>query len=95
MLKKVLKLPTFASYRARLSQQVSDPRSVISKSDVVIDFTFPQATVTHALIAAECAEAAFVAGTTGLTQEQEASLAKAAESIPLVYAPNMSLVGLI
>ena len=69
---------------------VSDPRIVISKSDVVIDFTFPEATVTHALIAAECGTA-FVAGTTGLTPEQEAGLARAAESISLVYAPNMSL----
>ncbi|WP_193172406.1 4-hydroxy-tetrahydrodipicolinate reductase [Nisaea nitritireducens] len=69
---------------------VSDPRSVISASDVVIDFTLPEVTVAHARIAAECGTA-FVAGTTGLTPEQEADLAEAAKTIPLVYAPNMSL----
>lgn len=69
---------------------VSDPRAVISSSDVVIDFTLPAVTVEHARIASECGTA-FVAGTTGLTPEQEAALADAAKNIPLVYAPNMSL----
>lgn len=68
----------------------SDARSVIAEADVVIDFTLPDATVAHARIAAECGTA-FVAGTTGLTPEQESALAEAATSISLVYAPNMSL----
>lgn len=68
----------------------SDARSVIEEADVVIDFTLPDVTVAHARIAAACGTA-FVAGTTGLTPAQEAALAEAAESISLVYAPNMSL----
>lgn len=69
---------------------VSDARAVISGSDVVIDFTLPDVTVSNARIAADCGTA-FVAGTTGLSAEQESFLEEAAKTIPLVYAPNMSL----
>ncbi|WP_323797907.1 4-hydroxy-tetrahydrodipicolinate reductase [Nisaea sp.] len=85
-----VEIATLCQLHGEMVKTVSDPRSVISASDVVIDFTLPEVTVAHARIAAECGTA-FVAGTTGLTPEQEADLAEVAKTIPLVYAPNMSL----
>jgi 4-hydroxy-tetrahydrodipicolinate reductase len=41
--------------------------------------------------AAQDAGKAFILGTTGLTDEEAASVHAAAESIPIVWAPNMSL----
>ena len=43
---------------------------MIANVDVVIDFTVPAATAEHARLAAQ-AEAALIAGTTGLNAEQE------------------------
>ncbi len=57
---------------------------------VVIDFTAPEATVAAA---AKCAElgAPIVSGTTGLTPEQQAKLAEAAQTVPVLWSPNMSI----
>lgn len=58
--------------------------------DVLIDFTGPAATLTHA---AACAASgrAMVIGTTGLDQAQKAALAAAATRTPIVFAANMSV----
>jgi 4-hydroxy-tetrahydrodipicolinate reductase len=68
----------------------ADPVELFAKADAVIDFTAPAATVAHAELAAQ-AQAAFVIGTTGLSEEQNAAIAKAAFHAPIVQAPNMSL----
>ena len=59
-------------------------------SDVVLEFTSPQATAEHAALAAKLGKA-MVIGTTGLSPEQGDVVREAARSIPIVWAPNMSL----
>jgi 4-hydroxy-tetrahydrodipicolinate reductase len=58
--------------------------------DVLVDFSLPDATES---IVAVCVEKAIplVCATTGLRPEQTATLERAAATIPLVWAPNMSL----
>lgn len=69
---------------------VGDPGQLIAASDAVIDFTSPAATVSHAMLAAT-AKKVLVVGTTGLSADDEAQLARAADSTPVVYAPNFSV----
>jgi 4-hydroxy-tetrahydrodipicolinate reductase len=57
--------------------------------DVVVDFTAPDAAVSHARQAAR-ARVAFVTGVTGLDAAQTAALRAAASAIPIVHAPNLS-----
>ncbi|MBX3274046.1 MAG: 4-hydroxy-tetrahydrodipicolinate reductase [Sandaracinaceae bacterium] len=59
-------------------------------ADVVIDFTTPDGTE---LVATACAAsgAALVSGTTGLHAAAEDALRRAAASVPVVHAPNMSV----
>ena len=59
-------------------------------SDVVIEFSTPEATVAHARLAGETGHA-HVIGTTGLGADQEADLRQAAQHAAIVHAPNMSL----
>ena len=63
---------------------------VRSKPDVVIDFSVPEAAIE---IARWCHDhnTALVAATTGINDEQQHELARAAGQIPLLWAPNMSL----
>ncbi len=58
--------------------------------DVLIEFTTPSATMEHVH---RCNDAgkAIVIGTTGLTDDHKLELQKAAESIGIVAAPNMSV----
>lgn len=69
---------------------VDDTSAAAAASDVLVDFTVPAAAAGHAAAAAESG-AALVIGTTGLEPEQTAALEAAASSVPIVYAPNMSL----
>ena len=59
-------------------------------AEAVIDFTFHTAVVGNLRRAVENRQA-YVLGTTGLTEEEKAAVAQAARSIPIVWAPNMSL----
>jgi 4-hydroxy-tetrahydrodipicolinate reductase len=61
-----------------------------ARVDVVIDFSMPEGL---AKIAEICGERgiALVAATTGLSKEQHAIVTTAAQSAPIVMAPNMSL----
>ena len=67
-----------------------DPLEVFAKSQAVIDFTSPEATVAHAALAAQ-ARAVHVIGTTGLDAGHLAKLAAAARHCTIVRAGNMSL----
>jgi 4-hydroxy-tetrahydrodipicolinate reductase len=58
--------------------------------DVIIDFSIPAGAEAAVKIGLENS-VALVAATTGLTAEQKAMVEAAAESIPIVWAPNMSL----
>jgi 4-hydroxy-tetrahydrodipicolinate reductase len=59
-------------------------------SDVVLEFTSPIATAEHAALAAKLGKP-MVVGTTGLSPEQGDAVRQAAASVPIVWAPNMSL----
>jgi 4-hydroxy-tetrahydrodipicolinate reductase len=67
-----------------------DVRRVLSDSDVAIEFTAPEATATHAALAAELGRP-IVIGTTGLSGDQETAIRQAAERVPVVWAANTSL----
>jgi len=69
----------------------NNSEAVFDASDAVLEFSVPAATIAHAPMAAEHG-AAHVIGTTGLSAEQEAVLADAANHTPIMYAPNMSVV---
>src|SRR5213080_3075409 len=68
----------------------ADARQVLRDSDVAIDFTTPDATATHAALAAELGRP-IVIGTTGLSGDQEKAVRRAAERVPVVWAANTSL----
>jgi len=61
-----------------------------AEADAVIDFSLPEATVA---LVETCLEkrVPLVCATTGLDEEQKGRLHTAAEQIPLLWAPNMSL----
>lgn len=69
---------------------VSTLSEVVDAFDVLIDFTRPEATLSH-LEQCRAAGRRMVIGTTGFTPEQKAAIGKAALDIPLVFAPNMSV----
>ena len=58
--------------------------------DVLIDFTMPQASLDHLAFCVEN-NAAIVIGTTGFSNEQKQEIELASRSIPVVFAPNMSV----
>src|SRR6059058_6179144 len=68
----------------------ADARQVLRDSDVAIDFTTPDATASHAALAAELGRPVVI-GTTGLSGEQETAIRHAAERVPVVWAANTSL----
>lgn len=68
----------------------ADIATGIRGADVLIDFTRPAATHDH-LAACVQAGVAAVVGTTGLSESDKHSLARFADSIPIVFAPNMSV----
>ncbi|MGB9713202.1 4-hydroxy-tetrahydrodipicolinate reductase [Dissulfurimicrobium hydrothermale] len=63
---------------------------VIDEGDVLIDFTFHEATLNHARIAAG-AKKPMVIGTTGLSAAEIDEIRNLARSFPCVLAPNMSV----
>lgn len=62
----------------------------VEQFDVLIDFTQPDCSLDY-LETCRQAGKAIVIGTTGYSNEQRAVIAKAAEEIPVVLAPNMSV----
>src|SRR5690606_2489717 len=65
-----------------------DARAAIAAADCVIDFTRPEGTLGHLALARELGKA-MVIGTTGFDAAGKAAIAAAAESVPVVFAPNM------
>lgn len=58
--------------------------------DVLIDFTTHTAAIANVTAALQAGKG-FVLGTTGLSPEESQAIRDAAEEIPIVWAPNMSL----
>jgi 4-hydroxy-tetrahydrodipicolinate reductase len=67
-----------------------DTAATMAAGDVIIDFTFHEATMGFARQAAELKKA-MVIGTTGLSKENLAELAELAKNFPCVQAPNMAV----
>ena len=68
----------------------SDLRSGLATAQVLIDFTRPAGTLTHAALCRELG-VRLVVGTTGFTDAQKAEIAEHAKHIAIVMAPNMSV----
>lgn len=67
-----------------------DPHEAARASDVLIDFSTPEALAAN-LEAAKAAGIGIVIGTTGLAAEHEAAIADASALVPVLRAANMSL----
>ena len=67
-----------------------DAAAALAGSDVLIDFTRPEATLAH-LVLCRSRGTAMVIGTTGFTAEQKETIREAAADIGIVFAPNMSV----
>jgi 4-hydroxy-tetrahydrodipicolinate reductase len=68
----------------------ADIRTGLAKAQVLIDFTRPEGTMAHLAVCRELG-VGLVIGTTGFTDAQKAEIAQAAQTIPIVMAPNMSV----
>jgi 4-hydroxy-tetrahydrodipicolinate reductase len=75
---------------ANAVQISDDPKAVLSRCEVAIDFTTPAATLEVMRAAAE-AGVAYVCGTTGFSDAQRAEIGDLAARIPIVHAPNFSV----
>lgn len=73
----------------KLSVVLSDDLNAAT-FDVLIDFTAPEATLMNVEICRKM-QKSIVIGTTGLNDDQKNILRDAAASIPIVFAPNMSV----
>ncbi len=63
---------------------------IIAQGDVIIDFTMPQATLTHLRFAVKETKG-MVIGTTGFNNEELSEIERLANSIPCLLSPNMSV----
>lgn len=66
-----------------------DPRE-IKNCDCLIEFTNPSATIEHLSFLVKFNKSAVI-GTTGLDEVQQEKVKEAAEIIPIVFSPNMSV----
>lgn len=69
---------------------VSDLAASQEKFDVLIDFTRPAVTLQNLEICRQNGKA-IVIGTTGFSDEEKQQIHAAAEQVPVVFAPNMSV----
>ncbi|CAB3777282.1 4-hydroxy-tetrahydrodipicolinate reductase [Pararobbsia alpina] len=67
-----------------------DIEAVLSQSEYLIDFTRPEGTLAHLAVARRHG-VKMIVGTTGFGEAQKAELAAAAQSLAIVFAPNMSV----
>ena len=75
----------------RLNVPVVDSLAAVTGDfDVLIDFTRPEVTLANLAVCHKAGKK-MVIGTTGLDDVQKAALREAADSIAIVFAPNMSI----
>ncbi len=67
-----------------------DPNTALAGGDVLIDFTFPEASLENLRACAELGKAAVI-GSTGFSKEQLAEVNKLVQNVPCVLSPNMSV----
>jgi 4-hydroxy-tetrahydrodipicolinate reductase len=68
----------------------ADLHAGLQHSQVLIDFTRPEGTMAH-LQVCRALGVGMVIGTTGFSEAQKAEIAEAAQTIPIMMAPNMSV----
>lgn len=68
----------------------ADVRAGLAQSDVLIDFTRPEATLEH-LALCETLGVKLVIGTTGFSEAEKARIREGAQKVGIVMAPNMSV----
>ena len=68
----------------------ADIEATLGGADVLIDFTRPEASLRH-LGACQALGVALVLGTTGFDAAQKRAIEDAARTVPVVFAPNMSV----
>jgi 4-hydroxy-tetrahydrodipicolinate reductase len=71
-------------------EATADVAAAVSVSDVVIDFTRPEGTLSH-LRACTAARKAMVIGTTGFSQSDRGAIGEASRVIPIVLSPNFAV----
>jgi 4-hydroxy-tetrahydrodipicolinate reductase len=71
-------------------ETVAELDLVLVDFDVLIDFTTPEATLQHLALCQQNRKA-MVIGTTGFSESQHQRIANSGETIPIVFAPNMSI----
>jgi 4-hydroxy-tetrahydrodipicolinate reductase len=80
-----------AAWGAASGVRVTDqPTAVLQEAHALIDFTRPEATLGY-LDACAAAGVPLVIGTTGFDDAGKARITAAAQRIPIVFAPNMSV----
>jgi 4-hydroxy-tetrahydrodipicolinate reductase len=76
---------------ATLDVKISaDVAAALAGADVLIDFTRPEATLRHLQVCVEKG-VGLIIGTTGFDAAGKAAIEQAAQTIPVVFAPNMSV----
>lgn len=68
----------------------SDLDAALQGTDVLIDFTRPDGTMSHLAVCARLGVRAVI-GTTGFSTDQKQAIAQLAQQIPMVISPNMSV----
>jgi 4-hydroxy-tetrahydrodipicolinate reductase len=68
----------------------TDADAAAAAADVLIDFTRPEGTLAHLAACVRHGTGAVV-GTTGFSEAQKTELAGCARTVPVVFAPNMSV----
>ncbi len=88
LLEALSREPSLELLTAVSSKESIDP--FINQTDVIIDFTTPQATME---LLSKCTKAKkpLVIGTTGLSKEEEAMIFSASQEIPILFSPNYSV----
>ncbi len=68
----------------------TDLEEVISSGDILVEFSTPQATLSHLPVAVE-KNTRIVIGTTGLNNEEKERIKESSSRIPILLSPNMSI----
>ena len=87
---KGLDLGTLVGHKPIEKILTDDPLSIFEQTDVIIDFTVPEASIFHVEEAANL-KIPIVIGTTGFSNEQFDKIKSFSNKIPIVYSANFSI----
>ena len=87
---KGLDLGTLVGHNPIEKILTDDPLSIFEQTDVIIDFTVPEASIFHVEEAANL-KIPIVIGTTGFSNEQFDKIKSFSNKIPIVYSANFSI----